>query len=176
VTPSHVSIPTSDITLIGTSHRLQVPGKPGSADLEREIERVLNARNFAAIAEEMSLEALMEKDAAESICKRVADRRRLRHEYCDPDRETRSRLGIPTDSNLIKALGQLQGWTEAEIDRKVREAFSQREQYWLERLLELDSWPVLFVCGADHVGTFPEKVKTIGRTVSVLHRDWEPAA
>jgi hypothetical protein len=163
-----------DIALIGTDHDYQAFGRPGAADLEYEIERILNAYNFAAVAEEMSREGLERRGATESVCKRVADKRSLRHRYCDPDRQTRSRLDIQ-DENLIRALGQMSGKSDQETDHQICEAHSQREQYWLDRLLELDLWPVLFVCGANHVDTFAAKAMACRRTVGVLHRDWAPA-
>jgi len=61
------------------------------------------------------------------------------------------------------------------IRRQIQELVdSPREHYWLDRLFELACWPVLFVCGANHVDTFTAKAKARGRTVSVLHHDWEP--
>jgi hypothetical protein len=84
----------NEIALIGTSHTYQRPGNPDAGAFEGFIKSLLDSSNFAAIVEEMNVEALSEQGAALSICKRVADERGARHLYCDPDRQMRSRHEI----------------------------------------------------------------------------------
>lgn len=43
-----------------------------------------------------------------------------------------------------------------------------RERYWLEQLLDLDAWPVLFICGSPHIETFRSLLKSHDIVVQVL--------
>src|SRR4030088_1268200 len=84
----------NEIALIGTSHTYQRPGNPDAGAFEGFIKSLLDSSNFAAIVEEMNVEALSEQGAALSICKRVADERGARHLYGAPAREMRTRHEI----------------------------------------------------------------------------------
>jgi hypothetical protein len=163
------------ITLIGASHAYQYPGNPDADAFEAFIRAIMHSQHFAAIVEEMSLEALSEHGAPLSICKRVADERGTRHCYCDPDRDTRSRNDIRQE-NEIRVSAHFKGSSEREIREKIRASHDRREQYWLDRIIELDRWPVLFICGADHIGSFCVKVRALGIVANVFISDWVPTA
>jgi hypothetical protein len=164
----------NEIALIGTSHTYQRPGNPDAGTFEGFIKSLLDSSNFAAIVEEMSAQALSEQGAALSICKRVADEQGVRHLYCDPDRQTRSRHEIRQE-NEIRATAHFKRISEQEILKQIQASYDRREQYWLDRILELDCWPVLFVCGANHVDSFGAKVKAGGLSAKVLISDWSPS-
>jgi hypothetical protein len=70
----------------------------------------------------------------------------------------------------------LKGISELEIPKQLQASHDRREQYWLDRILELDCWPVLFICGADHVDSFGAKARGCGLSVKVLISDWSPSA
>jgi hypothetical protein len=164
-----------EIALVGTSHPYQIHEKPGAAAFEEAVTSFLDCSSFMAIVEEMSSEALAEKSGTESVCERVAVRRSLHHLFCDPDWKTRNDLGIKQE-NAIRAENDfsVSPVSEEEIQRRVKASYDLREQYWLDRIFELDCWPVLLVCGADHVDTIAAKAKERGCSVSILIRDWEP--
>src|SRR5258706_12546593 len=107
------------VYLIGTSHQYQI--RRPDVDLPYDAFKLLvfdavRTHNVALIAEEMSLEALAERQASKSICKDVADDTGLPHCYCDPETAERSALGIE-DEQLIRIntwLSARRGTTEAE--------------------------------------------------------------
>jgi hypothetical protein len=164
---------TNDIAVVGTSHTYQLPGAPAAAAFEAFIKSLFLSSNFAAIAEEMSIEALSERGATISVCKQVADKRGARHLYCDPDRQTRACLDIRQE-NGIRATAQSERVSEEEIRKRIQASHDRREEYWLDRIIKLDSWPLLFICGADHVDSFVSKAREHGLSVKVLMPDWSP--
>jgi hypothetical protein len=163
----------NEIALVGTSHSYQLPDNEHANTFASFIRSVLDSSNFTAIAEEMSSEALSQKGASESICKQVADERGLRHLYSDPDSNVRNRLCIQGE-NDIRLAGFLNNHSNDEINRNVRASHGRREKYWLDGILALDCWPVLFVCGANHIDGFGANAKAQGLSPKVLVADWCP--
>lgn len=166
-----------DVAIIGTCHSYQ-RGQIDAEAFEQMVESYASAYSFAAIAEEMSRDALAEHGLKQSICERVADRRHLDHSYVDPDGPMRTTLGIEPTMNVDWAGMKGCPYSRQEIEQhNWNRNFHPREKYWLERLHKFDRWPVLFVCGADHVESFAAKVKGAGRSYVILEFDWpEPTA
>ena len=142
------------VVLIGTSHKYQLPEHPAADAFRAFINQLYTTKTFRAIAEEMTLEELANRHVAQSMCAAIANELDICHRYCDPDNQQRSALGV-RHKNVIKADGWLYEWSQKKIEQEIRTSHSIREQYWLEKLLDLDRWPVLFVCGACHVESFP---------------------
>jgi hypothetical protein len=82
------------VAVIGTSHTYQRPGHATEGAFRQLIQDVCVALKVRAIAEEMSLEALVQKDTSESICEGMAKAADLPHRYCDLDNEQRRALNI----------------------------------------------------------------------------------
>jgi hypothetical protein len=161
------------IVLIGTSHKYQLPDNAYASAFADFIRNSLDSSNATAIAEEMSLEALAQKGASQSICCGIANERGIRHLYCDPDNETRSRLQIQGE-NDIRLAGFLNDLAEKIINQDVRVSHDRRECYWLSRIIDFNLWPILFICGANHVDSFAAKARTATFSIEVLERDWSP--
>lgn len=142
------------IFVLGTRHTLQrglanAPG--GTYEAFRQIIRqAVRRHSIRTIGEEMSLTALGE---TVSLPKKLATELRISHLFCDPDERERLLLGIPV--------------TDCPATR------SQRESEWLNRL-QSASFPVLFICGAEHVDSFFEKCEVQGIVTKVIERDWAP--
>jgi hypothetical protein len=162
-----------EIYLIGTSHLFQVPGQPGADAFAREVTSAIKLANFTAIGEEMSPEALAQRQATESICKQIADKQSIRHRYCDPDMAMRRCHGIEDEYAICYETKKF-GYAREEGQRRIKRARDRREQYWLCRVLALRCWPILFICGAEHVDSFAEKAIRGGRSVQILFPDWAP--
>jgi hypothetical protein len=162
-----------EIALVGTSHSYQFPTNTDAEAFKSLIVCILDSLDFAAIAEEMSEEALSEHGAPSSLGKQIADERGIRHRYCDPDRQTRNELGI-SQENCIRAAAIHWNLSEDEVGERILDSRDRRELYWLDRVLELDCWPVLFICGANHVDSFAAKINGRGLTAKVLASDWSP--
>ena len=163
----------NQIALIGTSHSYQFPNSVHASAFACFIRSALDASNFAVIAEEMSSEALSQKGVSRSICEQIANERCLLHLYCDPDNQLRNKLCIQGE-NDIRLDGFFRSRSEEEINRTIEESHGRREQCWLDAILLLDRWPVLFVCGASHIDSFRARVTARGLSPTVLRADWSP--
>jgi hypothetical protein len=126
-----------------------------------------------AIAEEMSVEALEQHGVHQSICHQVADTLHLGHRYCDPSSQEREALGVVGESD-IKMQGFFANWEPQQVEAAIRKSYALRECYWLDQLLQLDTWPALFICGANHTEAFRALLQANGMVVRVLFTRWIP--
>lgn len=160
---------TAMIIVVGTSHTIQTTDMA----LQPFLENLCQKFNVRAVAEEMSEEALAEKDRAASIPMRVAKTLQIPYRFCDPDRTQRATLGIRQENDIrLEAFLSNSALSEAEIATRLADSHAKREQYWLNQLRDFNVWPVLFVCGADHVASFSQLLKRQGMTVHVAAEDW----
>ncbi len=157
------------VLLVGTRHDYQRPGNPGSEAFRAFIAAACQERAIKVIAEEMSLDGLL--GAKQSVCNQVADTLRFTHRYCDPSIEEQKTLGIAhpgkTNPSAFSAVPD-----PHEVDPEVEAANEIRRHCWLQRIVELDSWPVLFVCGAHHVEPFRALLWANSIVVHVLCPRW----
>lgn len=168
------------VVLVGTSHKFQLPlcGKSIEQTFFSTIYELSNSYGVNAIAEEMSLEALNEKGATYSIAQQLCNEKSLRHKFVDPTNKERKELGIFQD-NDIRIEGFLNNWTPKFIDAEILVRGSDasdsiRENFWLSKIKELDTWPLLFICGADHFNSFADLLRENGVNVVESCKDWEP--
>lgn len=163
------------LVLIGTSHKYQTCGDDNEAiEQFRELLITLCSEYCSAgIAEEMNQVALAERGATETIACVVAAELKLEHQLSDPLPELRQQLGIRGE-NVIRLEGFFSDWTPEQIESEIRRSHELRERYWLSQLRILDSWPLVFVCGANHVEGFTNLLCSHGFEVIVPFADWEP--
>jgi hypothetical protein len=142
--------------LIGTSHRFQKGLRFAPEGCYDEFKEMLSAatqsHSVKTIAEEMSEEALGSDTV--SLCSEVAEALAISHVFCDPSKAERVTAGLPVEDCLA--------------------TWGQRELEWVARLRG-QRFPVLFVCGANHVDSFAERCRTQGIDVVVMQEDWEPS-
>lgn len=142
------------VYLLGTDHRYQRGAAHGVADVvfdefRQMLSQAVADHKITGIAEEMNKKALGTANfTGKSLACELASELKIRHAYCDPEKEDRLRLNIT--------------------------AASQRETYWLEKLREFNIFPVLFILGATHVESFKCLLETHGFDVKILISDWEP--
>ena len=170
------------IVLVGTDHRFQ---RPANGPYAKETERFRNTiralcrqHKINAIAEEMSLHALLERGVSESGAQQLCAELCLHHLLADPSPEERRELAIRQD-NDVRAEHLFDNWTPEQIEADVLARGSAtsdriREQYWLRRIQMLDVWPLLFICGADHFTPFATLLRDAGVNVVESYQDWEP--
>jgi len=165
------------VILIGTSHQYQTCSKKIDADSIEQFRQLLitlcSQYKAQAIAEEMNPDALAERGVTKSVACEVAAELDLKHQLSDPSLELRTQLGIRTE-NEIRAQGSINNWTQHQIEIKIQKSHSIREQYWLDQLRLLDSWPLLFICGANHCKAFSVLLRDCEFEVAVPSQDWEP--
>lgn len=168
------------IFLIGTNHKIQTECESPSPCLQDKFNRFKHYVNataclnkVAAIAEETSLE--LERKEGKSIARCIAESMQppLGYVPCDPDSTERKRLGIPTGieiyNNRPPELPIMEEWVTYR-DAEVLKYFPAREEFWIERIRPLLPGPVLLICGANHVRTFPSRLGDI--QYEILIPDW----
>ena len=172
------------VFILGTSHPLQYGAKSCSREsvevLEREIKRILSEHSIGRIAEEASADGVKEylegEEARLTVCQRIAGEDRVK--FVDLGKAEREMLefGNGNIDNFMFSHGK----TNSEREW-IREAFSDlaaevRERVWVARILSMpeSEWPVLFVCGANHVNSVETLFARVGVESTVVHRDLDP--
>ena len=165
--------PTKTVLLIGTRHDYQRSGCQGSEQFRVQIEAACRQHSITLLAEEMSLDALRLCGAHHSVCQEVTDSLGIAHRYCDPSIQEQNQLGIAnpgkSDHSSFSPVRD-----PHHIDPEVAAADVIRERRWFQHIIEADSWPVLFVCGAHHVGSFRALLQSSGIVSDVLFSNWTP--
>lgn len=171
-----------NVFLIGTSHTFQygvgarwgkVPCTPSQEHAFRELIRAAAiSRGVRAIAEELNREGLAEVGKSVSVLESLAEELGLSHLFCEPNRSERAELGIEQE-NDIRISVFLTGGSDSEVESRIHDQFRKRETAWLQKLTELGNWPVLYVCGANHVSSFSALLAEAGVVCEVLHADWQ---
>jgi hypothetical protein len=142
-----------EIFIVGTSHeryQIRPSGRQqdGANAFRRHVLQTVQSWRVQTIAEEMSEEGLRGR---RTVCGEVAKDESLSHILCDPNRSEREALGIsentPSDNE-------------------------KREKEWLRRL-QSSRYPVLFVCGATHVGSFARCCGDEGLVPTIVTDDFE---
>lgn len=142
-------------------------------NLKGYLEELCRAFGVRAIAEEMSEEALSYSGASSSVPQRAASAMRVSHRYCDPSRAERARLDIPQENEIRKqAFFSDEDPSEQRIEALIANANAKRELCWMKELVSLNKWPVLFVCGAEHVSSFSNLLAQQDISVHVASADW----
>jgi hypothetical protein len=164
------------IYLLGIGHSFQIrtfklPSGGGLLDFdiplacrfETYLDKLVTQVEPQAICEEYSETVLLGHleidDRAYSIPKNVSAHHNIKHVFCDPNQHER---------DILYAAN---GTTEAEDERN---GYPVREGEWLRRItsLLLDTL-ILFICGANHIATFKQKLEAKHVTVEVICRDLE---
>ena len=170
------------VVLVGTDHKFQRPLNGPTIDEAGQFRAMIQylclQHSLAGIAEEMSLRALEENNCTESVAQQECALLGLHHQFSDPPREERYKLGIRQD-NDIRAEHMVDGWTPEQIEADVLARGSVpsdriRELIWLQKIQELNVWPLLFICGANHFTQFVALLKANRISVVEAHPDWEP--
>lgn len=164
------------VILLGTQHPLQEASPRLSNavldDFRTHILKLCQTHQARSIAEEMSLQVVHEwrRPPRNSIPHDVAQELGIFHQYSDPNQVERDALGIQSvETDLARriALG-LPKTPQAELLKREQEEFIKREEEWFRRISGLDRWPMLFVCGINHVPTFSAKLQACGFSVHSL--------
>jgi hypothetical protein len=161
----------SKIVIIGTDHKLQCgkseKTKKFSDDKHDKFKSIIEelCKNYKInlLAEEMSDQGLANHGVEETVSSEVARNINIKHEYIDLTIEQRRELYI-ADENFVPVSISLPSSASIENTRPllVKNLSSPiRERYWLAKILSLDTWPTLFVCGADHADNMVALINSI---------------
>ncbi len=164
------------IILVGTAHSYQCLGY-GADEYVGQFRGLLcpicKVHGVRAVAEEYCEANVTRVGASESVAQSVCCEMGLSHQFSDASEEVRKQLGI-IGVQEIRLIGFHKNWTVDTIKAAIREDNAKREGYWLKRLLELNIWPAIFICGADHCDSFAELLRESGIQVTVAVADWKP--
>jgi len=151
--------------LMGVDHSVQYTS-PGT-DNQRAytfielVDNIIYQHKIEVLAEEFSNEACASNHVSESLCCMYAREHHLKHIYCDPNTDERKSLGIRSHSELMSLINSVFG--ESPLFDATRysyykclekEDFPQREQFWLENIMEMKHENILFICGSAHLPSF----------------------
>jgi hypothetical protein len=162
------------VVIVGTSHSYQIPPtSPAATEFRAFLGGICNTHLVRAIAEEMSQQALANWHVTSSLCHELAIATGVLHRYCDLDEAQRRAAGVRHEHE-IKVVGFFSRWGTEKIEQEIRASYSIRERHWMKELLDLDGWPVLFICGAEHVLAFQQLLQENGLSVEVAAHDWAP--
>ena len=152
------------VYIVGTDHDMQhdAPSRRAAPDKVQRARREFQAYLYTlvdrlklqVIAEEFSQQAL-DGYNAESTVRPVADKLGIEHRFCDPGATERVELGLPHPF-----LDHCEEREKPQLNRI-------RESYWLDRLSDVLHRDILFICGAEHVHSFCELVRSKGIDAAV---------
>lgn len=176
---------TREVFILGTFHKLQCGTTDCGAErislFEEQIRRVKSEYGIRRIAEEMSddgLRRIAGDNAAGTVCERIAGT--IPVHFVDLGVKERAQLSLSDDDILAITFNDFLSKTNGE-PTKVREALTRfsdevRERVWVARVLSRNEWPVLIVCGADHVDSVGALFRCIGIQATIICCDFDPDA
>lgn len=175
------------IFILGTSHEYQrndnTCHQKSIIDFKQYLKDICKLYAIKGIGEEMSEEALSDFDREISVPKLITleSNNVIKHKYCDPEKGEQLALGIKPSGYFCQGRKipeivrppEVKGLSQEEADQLEWEEDLKREPIWFERLLEFNTWPVLFVCGSKHVDSFKKLIEKQNINVFVVHENWK---
>jgi hypothetical protein len=169
----HSAATMRKVILVGTAHKYQHLDSTYVEQFRVIIRSLCQEHSVMAMAEEMSQYALKKHGATQSVMQKLSAELGIRHQLSDPSKEEREQLGIRCYADIHRD-GFIADWEENRIEAEVRRSHDIREHYWLEKLCELNTWPIVFVCGKEHVEYFSNLLRNHEIRVVVAFTDWKP--
>lgn len=163
------------VIIIGTGHRLQAGHDSYSSSQLKAFADLLDTTRkkyrVKFIAEEMSGDVLGNFGVTATVAKTLADRKKLAHRYFDLTCQERSALGV--DRFGLHQTGQAAGLSDAQFAALEKTVEELRECVWLVRVLDSNKWPVLLICGANHVPRVQYLFNSVGKLAVIEVNDYE---
>jgi hypothetical protein len=165
-----VSKEMREVYIVGTHHKNQF----GPCNEFHSFLRAFCIRKeIRVVAEEMNNDALIKQGVKDTIPRQIARELSLAHCNCDPDESKQAELGIE-NGGLIKIKGLNAGLTQDQIQMQIAKEDRKREPFWLEEISQLSEFPVLFVCGSNHVSSFTNLLVEATYQCFVVTDYWTP--
>ena len=154
--------------VFGISHNLQ-RGFPFCSEealsrFQRRLDILYGRYGFKCVIEEFNTDALNEAKIAETSVQLFAKRIGVEHSFCDPTAKERDELGIQSE-NSAKINFEFSMNPTTTLEKIIFDANDKREKYWLEVVERQAKFPLLFVCGENHINSFEKKLIGIGACV-----------
>lgn len=139
------------IYLLGIDHQVQHQKQTQvSMVFAFYLSKKVNELNIKFIGEEWFEDLLKENGVATTVTQDVAQKHKVGHMFCDPNRKERSEIG----------------WTSKNDD-------NLREKFWLEKIKDKLNVNIIFVCGSDHLESFSELLKNFGHDNIILPKRFD---
>ncbi|HNW28506.1 MAG TPA: hypothetical protein PKN50_08525 [Spirochaetota bacterium] len=178
------------VHIVGIDHLVQYNG-PVPEGIRSEFRSYLvqmcRKLDIRVIAEEFSEEALRDVyHASADTAQEAARILGIEHRYCDPGSEQLAELGIPFFGDLREAARiKLQAPVSYILDNALRKKviacasemartyWHIREQYWLDRIMDILDLNILFICGHEHADRFKGLLVEHGHGCAMVERFWK---
>jgi len=164
------------IVIIGTGHRIQAGHAKYSIEQHQRfrelLEQTYKKYRIKLIAEEMSADVLSDYGVTETIGRQVAISKGIQHNYIDLTAQQRFKFGI--DRLSLHQTGLSAKLTEPQFAALERFTGELRECIWLTRILAINIWPTLFVCGANHGPRVEHLFNSVGKLAILEVNDYVP--
>lgn len=172
------------IYLIGTKHKYQYGARAKNKfdDICTESEEtafcayvnsVVKRFDIQVIAEELNHQGLEWATVEQSVLEAVASSLNIPHRFCEPNTHERGLLDIEADESVIHDRAWREALSDSAKETLIRFWFLKREMVWLQRLIGLDQWPVLYICGCNHVQSFQKLIATQEILCEVVCEKWD---
>ena len=175
-----------EVILLGTSHCIQC-GERSPEEFGLLLSSVYKNNGFSAIAEEIDHFSTY---IAEDFCTEI----KIGYRNVEPSPEECRGMGIPTPSDIVRGIideyneqyPEIGLWPSVssqdtlpdavwlEYSKRFESSCRAREAVWLERIIAMDVWPLLFICGANHFEPFAKLLESSDIRVTELCKHWEP--
>ena len=148
------------VFLLGTSHTIQRDQKRG--DFRQYISDLVKEHNLVAIGEEID---------GVSIASEISASLQLTYKNIEPTPAERNCLGIPSlgmiEHDIHLEYDDVQS-NDAKLERACRKekSFRAREAEWLIRIKDMNTFPLLIICGAHHFKPFGDLLRANGIVVN----------
>ncbi len=167
------------LIIIGVRHSFQCGIAPYTdeqiATLKKYVSEICESKNIQQIAEEMTEDALEKENVTETIFSSVAISHKIAHEYIDINNHLRSVLGIDDYAIGTIAADECGGIAQQCIIDKYNNELTDtvRKRVWYAKLLFLNKWPTLLICGVNHVNSLANLCNKLGHEVHIEDSDYK---
>lgn len=163
------------VIIIGTNHLIQTGDARYTpkqhAEFSSILRKTIRKYRIKLIAEEMSEDALADYGVTETLAKGIANSKEISHAYIDLAAPERSSLRI--DRLNLHQMAQRSRLTPAQWCTLEILAGQARETIWLMRILQMNKWPVLLICGANHGNRMKYLFNSLGKLCILEINDYD---
>lgn len=139
------------IYLIGVDHQVQHQKNTQiSMVFAFYLSKKIKELNIKFISEEWFEDLLNKNNVKSTVPQDVANKQKIEHVFCDPDKNERKRIG----------------WFSKKDDYL-------REQYWLTKIKGETNGNIIFVCGSDHLESFNKLLLNNGFKSEILPKKFD---
>lgn len=158
------------IIVLGTSHPLQcgTTKKFGTEkytavqikEFEQFLKQLCRERRIKCIVEEMTVEGLENHEVENTIAYAICKELNIKHRYTDLTAEHIADLCLHIDMFMFREQSN-------EMKCRKRELLHThlldpiRERFWLANILNIYTWPTLFICGSMHINNMLDLINSL---------------